>query len=450
MAPDPAAAADSNSRPPLGGPLPVLLAWRFLRGARGEGRHRSRLLDGTARSALLATALGVTAMVVAMALMTGYREDLQRKLVRGNAAIVIYPTGGLTEPGTGGGENRAGFGRVRSDTISRLLKIPGVRRVGRVVYGQGALSFDGEGEGGAPRGPDAKPDVEVILRGIDPGGGQLAASAQQIGAGPDGLAGLVLGKELAARLGARQGDVVRLVSLGLGEGRPRFRYRSLRVTGIFATGFAEFDQSWALLARPVVEELMGSAAAADLLELTLDDPAGAREVAGQVEEALGPGFLVSSWQELNKELFAALRLQQFVLFGVLGLIVLVSTFNVASTLVVLVRERMRDLGALSALGLAPKRMRRTFVLFAAALGLAGTGIGVALGTAACWVLTTFRLIRFEPEIAAIYFIDYVPFRVAPSDLAAIVVFALLVTLLAAWVPAWRAGRLDPSAALRYE
>ncbi|MEP7010995.1 MAG: ABC transporter permease [Acidobacteriota bacterium] len=442
MAPDIEAASGATPKPPLAGPLPALLAWRFLR---GDHSHRSRLLDGTARSALLATALGVTAMVVAMALMTGYREDLQRKLVRGNAAVVIYPLGGEATS------------RVGADTAKRLLGVPGVRRVGRVVYGQGSLSFDGARAAapGAAAGASAARsvgagDVEVILRGVDPGGGQLAARAEQISIGKDGLAGVVLGKDLATRLGARPGDVIRLVSLGLADGRPRFRYRSLRVSDTFATGFAEFDQSWVLLGRPVVEELMGSGAGTDLLELTLDDPARAREVAHQVEKKLGSGFLVSSWQELNKELFAALRLQQIALFGILGLIVLVSTFNVASTLVVLVRERMRDLGTLAALGLPPSQLERTFLLFAGVLGLVGTSIGVAIGTGACWILTTFRLIRFEPEIAAIYFIDYVPFRVAPGDLLEIVGFALLVTLLAAWIPATRAGRLDPSAALRYE
>ncbi|HXU29588.1 MAG TPA: ABC transporter permease [Thermoanaerobaculia bacterium] len=437
MAPDFASGSPgSTSKPPLSGPLPALLAWRFLR---GDHSHRSRLLDGTARSALLATALGVTAMVVAMALMTGYREDLQRKLVRGNAAVVIYPLGG------------EGTGRVGADTAKRLLGVPGVQQVGRVVYGQGSLSFDHPPNAATGvAGPAGGGDVEVILRGVDPGGGQLAARAGQIEIGKDGLAGVVLGKDLATHLGARQGDVIRLVSLGLSGGRPHFRYRSLRVTDTFATGFAEFDQSWVLLARPVVEELMGGGAGTDLLELTLDDPAQAGEVAEQVEKTLGSGFLVSSWEKLNKELFAALRLQQFALFLVLGLIVLVSTFNVASTLVVLVRERIRDLGTLAALGLPPNQLERTFLLFAGVLGLAGTLIGVAIGTSACWILTTFRLIRFEPEIAAIYFIDYVPFRVAPGYLLVIVGFALLVTLLAAWIPATRAGRLNPSAALRYE
>ncbi|HXU45841.1 MAG TPA: ABC transporter permease [Thermoanaerobaculia bacterium] len=410
----------AEGRLPLSGPLPALLAWRFLRG------DKSRLLDGTARSALLATALGVAAMVIAMALMTGYRGDIERKLVRGNAAVVVYPLGGKG-------------GVLGRSTIAKLEALPRVQRVGRVVYGQGSVSSDA-----LPQG------IEVVLRGVDPGGGQLAARAEQIGTGADGLPGALLGHDLAKKLGVRQGAVLRLVSLGLAQGRPKFRYESLRVRGTFQTGFAEFDQSWVVLARPEVEALMGSGAATDLLELTLDDPAAAREVSEVAERALGSGFLVTSWQELNRELFSALKLQQAALFLVLGLIVLVSTFNVASTLVVLVRERMRDLGALAALGLPPRRLRRTFLVFAAALGLSGTLIGVAVGAAASWILTTFRLIRFEPDIAAIYFIDHVPFRVVPRDLLAIVGFSLAVNLLASWLPAWRAGRLDPSAALRSE
>jgi lipoprotein-releasing system permease protein len=195
---------------------------------------------------------------------------------------------------------------------------------------------------------------------------------------------------------------------------------------------------------------MGRDKAIDLLEFTLRNPAEAPRVAQAIDRLLGSDFVVTDWQQLNHELFAALRLQQVALFLVLGLIVLVSTFNVASTLVVLVRERMRDIGVLGALGLAPKRLRGVFLTYGGILGALGTLLGVALGWGASWVLTTFELIRFDPEVAAIYFIRSVPFRVEPRDLLAIVGFALAVTLLACWIPAWRAGRVDPSAALRYE
>jgi len=405
------------------GPLAWIVAWRFLRGS------RSRLLDGTARAALLATALGVTAMVVAMALMTGYREDLQTKLVRGNAAVVAYPVSGDSAPA---GEEK----------IAALLRIGGVVKVGRVAYGQGSIGSD--------RPAPGKPaSLEVTLRGVDPGNGQITATAEQL-RGRDGIAGTVIGKDLADRLGVRTGDTLRLVALGFERDRPRFRYQSLVVTATFATGFAEFDRGWVLLDRTLVEGLMGTQASTDLFELTLRDPGRAPEVAGEVGRVLGADYLVTDWQQLNHELFAALKLQQVALFLVLGLIVLVSTFNVASTLVVLVRERMRDIGALGAMGFPPRQLLVVFLLYGGFLGGLGTLFGVALGAGASWVLTTFRLIRFEPEVAAIYFIDAVPFRVVPRDLLWIVGFALLVTLLACLAPAWKAARVDPSSALRYE
>ncbi len=405
---------------PLTGPLPWVIAWRFLRG------RRSRLLDGTARAALLSTALGVMAMIIAMALMTGYREDLQGKLVRGNAAVIAYPVGG--EPGT-----------LPPAKGKALLAIPGVEKVGRVAYGQGSLSGGQRGEG-----------VEVILRGVDPGGGQLTATAAQLQPTPEGIPSTVLGKDLADKLGAKPGDVLRLVALGFGEGRPRFRFQSLHVSGTFATGFAEFDRSWVLLERALVERLMNAEAATNLLEFTVTDPEEAPRIAEAATKVLEPDFVVTDWRQLNRELFTALQLQQVALFLVLGLIVLVSTFNVASTLVMLVRERMRDIGLLGALGLRPDKLRLVFLVYGGFLGAFGTLIGVLAGWAVCWVLTTFELIRFDPEVAAIYFISSVPFRVEPRDVLAVVGFALLVTLLACFAPAWRAARVDPSSALRYE
>src|SRR6185503_16532327 len=396
-------------------PLPLVLAWRYLRG------QRSRLLQRTALAALLSIALGVTAMVIAMSLMTGYREDLQRKLIKGNAAVLAYPLG---PPG------RAS----REELEKRLRAIPGVTTVGKVAYGQGTLISSARPEGEA-----------VTLRGVASGRDALAGEAPSLAPGDDGVAGTVLGAELAHQLGVRAGEPVRLVALGFGAGRPAFRYQSLRVTGTFRTGFAEFDRNWL-----VVERLTGGSGGSTLFEIAVADPSRAPAIAKQVEKALGPDYLVTDWQRMNRELFAALRLQQLLLFFLLGLIVLVSTFNVASTLMVLVRERLRDVGVLAALGLSRRKLAAVFVAYGGALGLVGTLLGIGLGSAVAWLCDRFELIRFDPEVAAIYFISAVPFHVQASDVLAITGFSVVFTLLSCLLPTVRVVRVTSADALRYE
>ncbi len=409
------------------GRLVLALAWRFLVG------RRSRLLTGTSRAAFAAVALGVATMVIAMALMTGYREDLQARLVRGNAAIVAYPASTL---GVQGEVPRAA-----------LLAVPGVTDVRRVSYGQGSLASEAEPEG-----------EEVTLRGVE-GNSSLAELGRiDWAAGvdperplaPDGALPVLAGVELARRMRAGPEAPLRLMVLGFDGSQPRFSYRSARLVGTFTTGFSEFDEGWALVDRPTLEALMGGAGTSGLYEIAVDDAARAPRIAEGVREVLGEDFLVTDWRHLNRELFTALELQQLALFGVLGLIVLVSTFNVASTLVVLVRERMRELGVLAALGLPPGGHQAVFLAYGLLLGSLGAAAGAALGAGVSWAFTEFELIRFDPEMAAIYFISSVPFRVRAADLAAVVGFTLLVTLLACWLPARRAGQVVPATALRYE
>lgn len=408
-------------------PLPLVVAWRYLR-----GRH-SRLLQRTALAALASIALGVMAMVIAMALMTGYRGDLERKLIAGNAAVLAYPLS-------------PGRGTPADELAARLRRLQGVTVVEQVAYGQGTLlAGSGVGAAAAP-GTDGE---AVTLRGVAGEVDPMAGQTRRMAPGPDGLPGGVLGAELARRIGAREGDRLRLVALGFASGRPSYRYQTVRVVGTYRTGFAEFDRNWMVLPRELVVRLSGGTGAT-LFEIAVADPARAPAIAAEVERVLGADYLVTDWQRLNRELFSALRLQQLLLFFLLGLIVMVSTFNVASTLMVLVRERLRDAGVLAALGLGRRRLAAVFLAYGASLGLTGTLLGVALGSGVAWLLDTFELVRFDPEVAAIYFLSAVPFEVQLDDVAAVVGFSLLFTVASCLLPALRVGRLQPSEALRYE
>ncbi len=404
--------------------LALALALRYLLGG------RSRLLVGTVRAAVGSTGLGVTAMVVAMSLMTGYTAEVRDKLLE-NGSVIVYPRiGDFGEESLAPGDPRP----------ADLLGVPGVTRVERAAYAQASLSSELEPTG-----------IDIMLRGIEPLPADTARGAMQADERQlltrDGIPGVVLGHDLAKRLRVSEGDTLKLVVVSLESRGPRFRYRRVRATGTFVTGFAEFDRSHAVIASDVLEEL-GQAAV--LYEVVTDDLDAVDRVHEVAESLLGENYLVTDWRRQNPGLFTALRLQKWALFLTLGLIVVVSTFNVASTLVVLVREKMRDVGVLSALGLRPAQLRQLFLFAGLLLGGLGTVLGLALGSAIAWLLTTFRLIRFDSEVAAIYFIDTVPFDVRIWDLLGISAFSLLVTLVACWLPARRAARIEPAVALRYE
>jgi lipoprotein-releasing system permease protein len=380
------------------------------------------LLSGTARSALGSTSLGVTAMVVATSLMNGYTHDLQERMLFGGALIIA--------PVTGQAKVEA------QERLAGVADLPGVAALSYAVFTQGALS--------RPATPGAH---AVTLRGVLPGADRFVPQAQRLEV-VDGIAGVVMGKVLAQRLAVVEGDLVQVVFLDQKRDASPFRFKTLRMSGTFETGFAQFDQSYAVVDRRVVDAVVG----AGLWEVAVDPEDSVDQTRERIQAMLGDDFLVQDWRHSrgNALLFDALRLQKWALFLMLGLIVVVSTFNVASTLIVLVRERMRDIGSLVAMGLRPAGVRAVFVMCGVGLGAAGTLLGLLMGVALSWLLTVFRLLRFPPEVSTIYFIDSVPFRVEPLDLVLIGTFALLVTLGASLFPASRAAALEATVCLRYE
>ena len=393
------------------------LASRYLRG------RRSRLLSGTARAALGSCALGVAAMVVATSLMNGYTETLVEKMM-GGGAIIVAPT----------------FSEAMAEgkpTMGVLDQVEGITQVRSALQGQGSLKTASSRSG-----------ADVYLRGATVGTGVLQAEAHQL-AVQDGKPGAVLGVDLAERLGVEVGDIVDLWALDVGslERSNSFRFKRFRVSGVFETGFWLFDREYAIIDSELVASLTG---APEFFEISIASADELDRIQGEVEQLLGADYLIHNWQSYNPDLFSALRLQKWGLFLLLGLIVVVSTFNVVSTLVVLVRERIQEIGVLTALGARPKTLRSVFVQCGLLLGLTGTGIGLAVGVVLCWIMTHYQVLSFDSGMAEIYFIDQVPFLVRWTDLVAIVGFAFVAMLLASHIPAARAARLSPADALRYE
>ena len=268
----------------------------------------------------------------------------------------------------------------------------------------------------------------------------------------DGRTPVLLGAGLAKRLGVTAGSpvVLETSSLDLSKGISPPRRTLLSVAAVVETGFSEVDDNWAVVSLAAFSRLAPPDARTGIWELKLRHVSDTDRTVSAARAALGETVTVLDWKAMNRDLFAALAIQQTLLFVVLALIVAVAAGTVVSSLVVLLAEKTRDVGVLSAVGATPRIIQRTFRLAGALLGGAGLLLGIGFGVLVCFVLTTFRLVRFPPEIAKVYYLSWMPFRPEPLHLLAIFGVGMLLVLLASALPARRASRLNPAEALRYE
>ncbi len=401
------------------------IAWRYLR------RPTDRLVSAVGLVSVLGLVIGVMALVISMALMTGYRRDLQSKLLGGNAEVFVYSIGTpIADP---------------RELVAKLEKVPGVENASPVLFQQAVVTTETNTTGS-----------EVMLKGIEPSRGATSPMlAKVVGprgkfATPEGERGVSVGRYLATKLGVKEGDAISVTVAAAGADGFLPRSATFLVTNVYATGFYEFDARWLFIDLDDARELLGVGAAANLVEVKLQPGANLDRTSAAIEKGTDGRYTISDWREMNRQLFSMLQIQQLVLFIVIGLIVFVSTFNIVSTLIMTVQEKRREIGILASMGAESRMVRRIFIWYGTMVGLTGTALGVGLGTLICWVITRYELLQFPPEIAEVYFVSSIPFVTRPEDLAVIAGFSIAVSFLATIVPSMRAARLNPVEALRYE
>ena len=403
-----------------------LVAWRYLRSP-----NRPPVLRLVTLLAVLGVAAGVTTLVIALAMNTGFRQAIRDRLLSVTAHVNLKP---LSPEGI----------HNYQQVMQLIEPTPGVRSIEPAVYNTVLLSFGGRARG-------------IVLKGVDPELALRAGEAlQHVSEGSpsflpaaDEVPVLLVGRILAEELKISAGDYVTLTSpqgtltpFGLLPRAKRFR-----VGGIFDSGFYDYDANWGFVTLASAQNLAGVGDVVSLLEVRVAKLDDARQVADELLRRVGPGFLATTWMDENRALFRALSLEKLVTALFIGLITFVAGLNILVVLTMTVTDRARDIAVLMAMGTRRAQIRRIFVLEGLAVSVAGTVAGLVAGYGLAWILDRWRLIRLNPEI---YAIPYVPFHANGLDAIWIAVAALSISVAATILPARSAARILPVEILRFE
>jgi lipoprotein-releasing system permease protein len=380
---------------------------------------------------IVGVAAGVATLVIALAMNSGFRETLQDRLLGVTAHI------SLTRPGSGGIQNYEALG-------ARLEKIPGVRSVTPAIYQTVLLSFAGQARGVVIKGIELERE-----RKSDEALQKLSAGRLDFSPDPDGIEGLLVGKQLAEEWKLEVGGYVtltspqgRLTPFGLMP-----RTRRFRIAGVFDSGFYDYDENWCFTALAAAQALAGVGDIVNVLEFRLDKPDQAAEIAPKVEQAAGPGFSTATWTEENRALFRALRLEKLVTAIFIGLITFVAGLNILAVLSMTVTDKARDIAVLLSMGARRQQVRKLFLLQGVAIGATGTLLGLLVGYGFCWIAGTYHLIPLDPQV---YAVPFVPFHPSLRDGAWIALASMAIAIGATLWPAREASRLLPVEILRFE
>jgi lipoprotein-releasing system permease protein len=385
--------------------------------------------------------LGVTALIVVLSVMSGFQTTLKEKILGTQAHLVVLKA------------SDQGMDHYE-EALKKVEEVKGVVSAAPFIFSQVMLSSDSGTSGVVLKGidPDRVVKVTELARNLK------AGRLEDIkGAGEKDSPGIILGVELAKHLSVNIDDPIQVIS-PLGTMTPMGmipKMKRFRVKGIFYSGMYEYDNTMAYVSIESAQKFFAMEARVTGIEIKTEDIYRVKEVGKEIRRKMGFPFWTKDWMEMNRNLFSALRLEKIAMFIILVLIVLVAAFNIISTLIMVVMEKNKDIAILKSMGAPSGGILKIFVIEGGVIGVVGTILGTLLGLAAALNLekiTGFveNLFGFKILSSDVYYIDKLPSQVNPLDVALIVITAVLISLLATLYPSWRASKLDPAEALRYE
>ncbi|MEI7782746.1 MAG: lipoprotein-releasing ABC transporter permease subunit [Betaproteobacteria bacterium] len=413
-------------------PYELMLGWRYTRA--GRAARRNGFISFISGVSMLGIALGVAALIIVLSVMNGFQKEVRDRMLGVISHIEVQAADG-------------GAIKDLSGTLEALRRHPAVIGAAPFVSAQALLA----------RGEEMK---GVLLRGIDPSlegqVSELAGQQRLLEQLRPGEFGIVLGVELGRSMGLRVGDALTLIVPG-GQVTPAGvvpRLKQMRVAGFFESGHFEFDAGLALMHQDDVQRLMRLEGPGGI-RIKLRDLHQARSVGQQLAAMLPPDLVVRDWTSHNRIWFAAVQLEKRMMFIILTLIVAVAAFNLVSTLVMTVTDKRADIAILRTLGASPRSIMGIFMVQGAMVGLVGTGAGLALGLLVAFNIDVIvpaleRLLSASFLPREIYLISRMPSDPQAADILPIALIALVLAFLATLYPSWRASRVNPAQALRYE
>ena len=406
-------------------PFELHIALRYL-----LAKRKQAFISVISLISTIGVTVGVMAVIIALALMTGLQQELRDRILGSMAHVYVFKQGGFSDE--------------RTD-VAKLMKLPHVVGAAPAMNGMGLISVAGHTSAVQIKGidPALEPTVTDLGRALTSG-----SITGLVPSGPDDRDGILLGKDLAATLGVAVGDSVTILTPE-GTLSPMGMMpvpRRLRVAGTFNLGLYEFDSSSGFVSLGTARRLFGGDTS-EFIQVRLDDIFLAPTFARDIPQRLGSEYVANDWSDQNKPLFSALALEKIAVSLAIGLIVMVAALNIVASLILLVMEKNRDIAILKTMGATARSVTTIFMLQGVIIGVVGTAVGAFGGVAISRVLDRYQLIRVPVDV---YQVTHLPFTVLARDFTFVVAVAVLICFVATIYPSRQAAKLDPAQALRYE